>query len=106
MRCALLYVGLFLLLLQQALASSVTLAWNPSPDPQVTNYNLCCGVSSGVYTNQVAVGNTSSYQFTGLVPGVTYYFAVKAEDNNGLESPNSNEVSNCSGLFVFNWQAV
>jgi len=93
MRCALLYVGLFLLLLQQALASNVTLAWNLSPDPQVTNYNLCCGVASGVYTNQVAVGNTSSYQFTGLVPGVTYYFAVKAEDSNGLESPNSNEVN-------------
>ena len=88
-----LYAGLSLLFLQQALASNVMLAWNPSPDPQVTNYNLYCGVASGVYTNQVAVGNTSSYQFTGLVPGVTYYFAVNAEDSNGLESPNSNEIN-------------
>src|ERR1035438_2385191 len=53
MRRALLYLGLYFFLLQQTLASSVTLAWNPSTDPDVINYNLYYGAASGAYTNEI-----------------------------------------------------
>lgn len=92
MRRALLYLGLYFFLLQQTLASSVTLAWNPSTDPDVINYNLYYGAASGVYTNEIPVGTNSTAAVTGLVPGTTYYFVVTAEDAYGLESAYSNEI--------------
>lgn len=74
--------------------ASVTLAWNPSPDQTVTGYRLYYGVEPEQYTNSiVVVGNNTSCTVTGLVFGVTYYFATTAYDSNGMESEFSNEVS-------------
>jgi hypothetical protein len=72
--------------------NSVTLAWNPSPDADVTGYRVYYGPASGSYTNSIAVGNVTSNTITGLVNGAPYYFAVTAYDWRGMESPFSNEI--------------
>ena len=74
-------------------AASVTLAWNPSPDPAVTGYNLYYGGTSGTYTNKVSVGLATSAVTSGLLVGVTYYFAATTHNAAGMESPFSGEVS-------------
>ena len=74
-------------------AQSVTLAWDPSPDPTVVGYNIYAGVVSGTYTNKLDVGNATNGIISGLVDGATYFFAVTAYDASGLESDFSNELS-------------
>ena len=73
-------------------ASTVSLAWNTSPDPTVTGYHLYQGGASGVYTNMVVAGSTN-VTVNNLVTQRTYYFAVTAFDAIGLESPYSNEIA-------------
>lgn len=65
----------------------VVLAWDASQSAGITNYNIYYGSSSGYYTNKISVGlDTSAMIDTGLIRGVTYYFAVTAQDDFGLES--------------------
>jgi hypothetical protein len=73
--------------------SSVTLAWDPSPDSAVTGYRVHYGVVSGQYTNSLTVGNSTATTVSGLVPGVTYYFATTAYNASGAQSQFSNEIS-------------
>jgi len=70
---------------------SVTLIWNASADPTVTGCNVYYGVSSGNYTNMVNAGNVTNTIVSGLVAGVTYYFAATAYDSTGAQSDYSNE---------------
>jgi len=74
-------------------AESVTLGWDPSPDP-VNGYTVFYGEES-VLTNPSAaepVGKALTCTIDGLVPGHNYYFAVKAyHDTN--ESGFSNEAT-------------
>ena len=78
--------------------SSVTLNWFPvttyddgTPLTTLAGYNIYYGTSSGVYTNEINVGNVTTYTFTNLAPG-TYYFATTAYDTSGIDSVYSNEV--------------
>jgi predicted phage tail protein len=74
---------------------NVTLTWEPPADnggAAVTNYTIYYGTSSGNYTNNITVGNITSYTITGLINGQRYYFAVSAFNAVG-ESEKSNEVS-------------
>jgi hypothetical protein len=71
---------------------SVTLAWDPNTDPGLAGYKLYYGTQSRNYTNSIDAGNQISYAALGLQAGTTYYFAVTAYDNQGLESDYSNEV--------------
>ena len=73
--------------------SSVTLAWDPSPDPGVIGYKVYDGLASRTYTFTNNVGNATNTTLTMLLPGTTYYFAVTAYDTNFLESPFSGELS-------------
>lgn len=77
------------------LAYQVTLAWDPSPDPEVGAYRVYWGVQSRTYTNHVEVGGrgTTSVTLTNLPAGVTYFFAATAVATNGIESDYSNEAS-------------
>ncbi len=79
----------------QALAETVTIAWDPNPEPDIYGYKVFYGTESRNYTNEVDVigPNNTSVQITGLEPGNTYYFAVKAVDLAGQESDFSEEVS-------------
>lgn len=71
----------------------LTLAWNPSPSPEIVGCHLYYGTASGQYTNTVVVGNVTNVTISGLSAGVTYYFAITAVDASGQESDFSNEIS-------------
>lgn len=73
-------------------AASVTLAWNPSTDPLVTGYNIYYGGASGTYTNKVSAGLATNAVTSGLLVGVTYYFAATTYNALGLESSFSGEL--------------
>ncbi len=77
---------------------SLTLSWDPSPSPEVVGYRLYYGVVSGAYTTSLVAGNVATFPVSGLLAGVTYYFALTAIDAEGLESGYSNEVSYSEGL--------
>ena len=79
---------------------SVNLAWDRSPDAEVTGYRIYYGVASGNYTNSLIVGNVATNTIAGLLAGVTYFFATSALNATGMESPFSNEVSYTPGGFA------
>lgn len=72
--------------------AAVTLGWNASTSPGVSNYFIYYGVGSMQFTNKVASGNTNACTITNLVRGTTYWFAATAQAG-GLESDFSNEIS-------------
>jgi hypothetical protein len=74
-------------------SESVTLAWNTSTNPNVAGYNIYYGGTSGAYTNKICVGTATSVTISGLIQGVTYYFAATTYSTSGLESPFSSEIS-------------
>lgn len=82
----------WLVLAPFAYADSVTLLWDPSPDP-VLGYIVHAGTQSGVYTVKYDVGNTTSAVFANAVPGQRYYFAVAAYTTNSAVSPLADEIS-------------
>jgi hypothetical protein len=73
-------------------AAQVTLAWDANPDPIVAGYRLYHGVTSRTYGTPVDVGKLTRYTYTGIVEGITSYFAVTAYDANGNESAFSEEL--------------
>ena len=84
----------FVLLHNPVLATqSVAMAWNPSSGTNVMGYKVYYGVASRAYTSVIDVGNATNATISGLVEGVTYYFAATAYSILGLESQYSSEVS-------------
>lgn len=75
---------------------SVTVIWDANPEPDVAGYRLFYGRESGVYTNQVDVPGPMAVA-SDLSEGETYYFAVLAYNNEGLESELSTEISYSPG---------
>lgn len=78
---------------QHADAASVTLAWDPNSEPDVTGYKLYYGTAKGAYEFAIDVGNQTTYTLLGFLEGVDYHFAVTAYNVYGLESDFSDEVS-------------
>ena len=74
-------------------AQNVTLAWDACTNSSVSGYNLYYGAASHAYTNKVSLGNVTTGTVTGLVKGVTYYFAATALNTSGMESSLSTEIS-------------
>jgi hypothetical protein len=72
-------------------ASSVTLAWSPSPGTNIAGYKVFCGGASRAYTNTINVGNVTNATISGLISGTVYYFAATAYDSSALESDYSTE---------------
>ncbi len=56
-----------------AQAVQITLAWDPSPSPNVGGYVLYHGHASRNYTDSVDVGDQTQYTLTDLETGTTYY---------------------------------
>src|SRR5260370_40244567 len=79
-------------------APSITLAWDPSPDPTVAGYKVYWGVASRSYTNSLSAGSATTLTVSNLVIGTPYYFAATAYDTNGIESDYSAEVSGSVAL--------
>ena len=69
------------------------LAWDSSPGGGVAGYRVYVGTTSGNYASSVEAGNATTTTISGLAVGTTYFFAVKAYDASGVESPFSNEIS-------------
>ena len=75
-----------------AATANVTLAWDPAPGTQPDGYILCGGEQSGDYSiGCLDIDNVTQYTLNDLPIGNTYYFAVKAYDQNG-ESELSEEL--------------
>ena len=63
------------------------------PRTEVAGYRIYYGVASRTYPNMVDVGNATSATIPGLVEDTTYYFAATAYASLGLESDDSDEIS-------------
>jgi len=79
-------------------APSITLAWDPSPDPGVIGYKVYWGIATRNYTNSLSAGGATTLTVSNLVVGTPYYFAATAFDTNGIESDYSAEVSGSIAL--------
>ena len=73
-------------------AASVQLRWDESTT-HADGYKVYYGFSSEHYDVILDVGQALSVAISGLVDGLTYYFAVTAYDTSGHESALSNELS-------------
>jgi len=82
-----------------ALASTLTVFWDPSPDLEVTGYVVSYGTQAGVHPIERDVGTSTSLAVSGLTDGVTYYFVVQAYDAQGHVSVPSEEASGVAGAL-------
>ena len=89
----------FSIAVTQAALGAVTLSWtapvenqNGTPLTDLSSYTIYYGPESGNYTETVDINNagTTTYVLENLVPD-TYYFAVTASNNAGIESRYSGE---------------
>ncbi len=90
--------------------STVKLAWNQNPEPNIARYELSYGTASGQYQQTVNAGLETRATVNGLEEGSLYYFAVAAISETGLRSPFSAEVIHFSGfrdaLGTHSWTAL
>lgn len=80
--------------------ASVTLAWDApvsntdgTPVGNLTGYRLYCGTAPHTYSTVITVGLTPTATVSNLQTGVTYYFAVVACNDAGVESSYSTELA-------------
>lgn len=80
-----------------AFATSVLLAWDANPKPDLAGYKIDVGIQSlaaGNPPSQVLeVGNVTQSEVQGLDFATQYFFVATAHNNAGLESGYSNEVT-------------
>jgi hypothetical protein len=77
-------------------AGTLTVAWDPSPDPTVMGYRVYVGTASGAYTETYDVGNVTTFSYN-AAEGTPYYFAVAAYAPGPVVGPRSSEVSASAG---------
>ncbi len=82
-----------------AYSANLTLAWDANSEPDLIGYRVYCGESSGNYTVNHDITSSdpndpppTTYEFTGLEEGKTYYLAAKAVSQTGA-SAYSQEIS-------------
>lgn len=76
-----------------AAAQTVSIAWDASPEPDVTGYKLYYGNSSRSYHSIITIGNRTEYTFGDLTGMEIVYVAVTAVDMAGNESDYSEELA-------------
>jgi hypothetical protein len=88
---------MFILSLHQAYAASITLEWNASVKPalsDIAGYKIYYGTESGNYTYPpIDVGKATNYTINDLDKDKIYYLAVIAYASSGEESDFSAELS-------------
>ncbi|MEM7828420.1 MAG: fibronectin type III domain-containing protein [Candidatus Aenigmatarchaeota archaeon] len=84
----------------ELLSGEATLFWEPpttnedgTPLTDLAGFKVYYGTSSGNYSQNIDVGNVTTYAVNNLTEGKTYYFAVTAYDTSDNESKYSNEVN-------------
>lgn len=81
--------------------TSVTLGWTASPSSGVTGYYIYYGTSTNMNDNIcVPVSNVTNVTISGLVKGLTYYFAATSHDSNYNQSAFSPEISETAGVVA------
>jgi hypothetical protein len=76
-----------------ALGNDISLAWDPSPEPEIAGYLLYVGTNSGIYScTNVYAGTHTFATVSNMTPDTVYYFAVTALTTNGMQSDFSSEV--------------
>jgi fibronectin type 3 domain-containing protein len=72
------------------------MAWDPGSTSELAGYNVYRSSQSGVFTSAPLNGSTlltvPSFTDSTVQNGNTYYYAVRAVNTAGLESPNSNVI--------------
>src|SRR4051812_15857782 len=87
-------LGIFLsACVASAHAPSVTVQWDSNGERDLAGYTVFYGTNPRQYAMSVDVGNHTSYQFSDLDSGRTYYFAVRAYNSAGVQSALSTEVA-------------
>jgi hypothetical protein len=82
----------FVIAAAPAYAGTISVAWDPVASSDLAGYRLYYGTTAGQYTQTLDVGMVTDTVLTGLADCTTYYIAVKAVGNNGLESVNYSNV--------------
>lgn len=73
-------------------AASVTVSWDPNPEPDVTEYRVYIGTASRDYGRVQSAGSSTTSIVENLNPGTTYFIAVTAVNDSGMQSDYSVEV--------------
>jgi len=73
--------------------TSVTLAWDPNPEPDLAGYRVYLGTTSGALSLARDVGLATSCTLSSLTAATTYYCALQAYNTGGLESALSGEMA-------------
>jgi len=73
-------------------ARTVRVTWQPAGVSDIAGYYVAYGIVPGQPTEFVWAGNTTHLDIR-VPAGQTYYFSVKVVDNNGNESPLSDEAA-------------
>lgn len=85
-------IGMAVQLLAQT-NGSVTLAWDPNPEPDISHYIVYKRLLGGSYDPALIVTNGTVATVSNLTQNATWFFVVTAINTSGLESDYSNEVS-------------
>lgn len=70
---------------------TVSIAWDPNTEPDITGYYINSGITSGTYTTQTNAGKVTEFRMPPFPQSGRYYFTVQAYSPSGI-SPNSMEV--------------
>ena len=77
---------------EQSAGQTLTLKWDPSPDPRVAGYIVYAGTQSGKYTSSFNVGTETSFTYR-VLPEQQYFFAVASYAPGLTVGPVSAEVA-------------
>jgi YVTN family beta-propeller protein len=90
----------------QNAGSVIRVSWTASASPDVAGYNVYYGTSSDAINQKANTDLVTGTYFDvpGLERGVTYYFGVKAVDNDGLTSPLSPSDGSLKTVIHPTWQ--
>ena len=69
--------------------SSIELAWNRSPEPDLAGYRIYRAVGNGAFERLAEVSQLPAYSDRAVEPAKTYRYAISAFDHSGNESPRS-----------------
>ncbi len=95
-------LGVFLV--KPVYAGTATVSWNVNTEPDLASYKIYYGTSARIgtdpktcglcgYSASINVGKVTTYAFSSLTDGLTYYFSVSAIDTSTNESSFSAQVS-------------
>lgn len=93
-RHTLIMIAIFIALFPaEGFAASLRVSWSANTESDLAGYKVYYGTQSGSYSQNIDVGNVTSYTISSVSSGTTYYVAVSAYDTSGNESERSSEVS-------------